>query len=63
MTPGGIQTSYVIRYCPLHAAAPELLIVAKKYHDQFKDPAYHKESGNSPCRICEIIASATAKDK
>lgn len=30
MTPGGIKTSYVIRYCPLHTSAGEMLDTLKK---------------------------------
>lgn len=38
MTPGGIKTTYVIRYCPMHANADKLLTFLKRICD---DNALH----------------------
>lgn len=53
MTPSGIQTKYVIRYCPIHESAHELLKQLKKVHG-----LWHQCENN--CSIVEAIAKAEA---
>lgn len=53
-----VKSSYIV-FCPLHAAAEELLIQLEKLHDFIQDGPYHNWKGIAGAE--EIIAKANAK--
>lgn len=59
MTPGGIRTSYVIRYCPLHASAEELLKQLKICHGEMLCDGWTHETLED---VETIIARAESKE-
>lgn len=63
MTPSGIQTKYVIRYCDYHNRAPlfaEMLAAVKKLHIRIGPSGKPFECG---CEICDLIRRAEKETK